>query len=65
MPKLKTHRGAAKRLKPTASGRLKLKQPGLRHLLTGKPRKRKRQLRTPAYVHPADQKRMQRLLPYL
>jgi large subunit ribosomal protein L35 len=65
MPKLKTHRGAAKRLRPTASGRLKLKQPGLRHLLTGKPRKSKRQHRTPAYVHPADQKRLQRLLPYL
>jgi len=65
MPKLKTHRGAAKRLRATASGRLKLKQPGLRHLLTGKSRKRKRQHRLPAYVSTADQKRMERLLPYL
>ncbi len=64
MPKMKTHRGAAKRLRPTGSGRLKVKQPGQRHLLTGKPRKRKRQMRRPEYVAAADLKNMRRLLPY-
>ena len=63
MPKLKTHRGAAKRFKATASGRLKHKQPGHSHILTGKTRKRKRQQRLPAYAHPTETKSLQRLLP--
>ncbi len=65
MPKQKTHRGAAKRFRITASGRLKRKQPGHSHLLTGKPRKRKRQQRLPDYVHAADAKNLKRLLPVL
>jgi large subunit ribosomal protein L35 len=65
MPKIKTHRGAAKRFKSTASGRLKRKQPGHRHLLTGKSRKLKRQQRLPDYAHPAETKSLKRLLPYI
>jgi len=65
MPKIKTHRGAAKRFHTTASGRLKRKRPGHSHLLTCKARKRKRQQRLTDYVHPTEQKSMKRLLPYL
>lgn len=65
MPKLKTHRGAAKRLRATAGGKLKRKQPGHSHLLTGKARKVKRQQRRPDYVAASELKNMKRLLPYL
>ena len=44
MPKMKTNRGAAKRFRPTSSGRFKHKQSHLRHILTKKGSKRKRQL---------------------
>jgi large subunit ribosomal protein L35 len=64
MPKMKTNRSAAKRFKKTASGKLKHKRAFLRHILTSKSSKRKRQMRRPAYVGPADQKRMEVLLPY-
>ncbi|MGD8312571.1 MAG: 50S ribosomal protein L35, partial [Gammaproteobacteria bacterium] len=44
MPKLKTNRGAAKRFKRTAAGGYKRGQSHLRHILTKKRSKRKRQL---------------------
>jgi large subunit ribosomal protein L35 len=65
MPKMKTHRGAAKRFRATASGRLKRKNPNQRHILTSKSRKRKRHLRLPDYLTGADERNMKRLLPYL
>jgi large subunit ribosomal protein L35 len=65
MPKLKTHRGAAKRFKATGKGRLKHKQPYHSHILTSKTAKRKRQLRQPALVSEAEAKSLKRLLPYL
>jgi large subunit ribosomal protein L35 len=65
MPKMKTHRGAAKRFHATGSGRLKRKNPNLRHILTSKSRKRKRHLRQPDYIAAVDEKSMKRLLPYL
>jgi large subunit ribosomal protein L35 len=65
MPKIKSHRGSAKRFRSTASGRLKHKKPYHSHLLTGKARKRKRQLRQPDFVHPTEAKKLKRLLPYL
>ena len=65
MPKIKTHRGAAKRFKPTGSGRLKFKKPGHSHILTGKTRKRKRQMRSPEFAHPTEMKGLERLLPYI
>jgi large subunit ribosomal protein L35 len=65
MPKIKTHRGAAKRFKPTGSGRLKFKKPGHSHILTSKARKRKRQMRLPDYAHPTEMKSLERLLPYI
>jgi len=65
MPKIKTHRGAAKRFKPTGTGRLKYKKPGHSHILTSKSRKRKRQQRLTAYAHPTEMKSLERLLPYI
>ncbi|MEJ2672504.1 MAG: 50S ribosomal protein L35 [Deltaproteobacteria bacterium] len=65
MPKMKTHRGAAKRFKATGKGRLKHKQPYHSHILTSKSAKRKRQLRLPAFLSEAEAKSIKRLLPYL
>ena len=64
MPKLKTHSGASKRFKKTASGRVKRSQAFMRHILTSKPRKRKRQLDMGAMVSKADEPRIKRMLPY-
>ncbi len=65
MPKMKTLKGAAKRFKRTASGKLKRFKATKSHLLTGKPTRRTRPLRQGTLVHPADAKRMRRLVPYL
>ncbi|HUP19513.1 MAG TPA: 50S ribosomal protein L35 [Gemmatimonadota bacterium] len=62
MPKMKTNRGAAKRFRKTAKGKLKHKRVFLRHILTKKSSKRKRALRQAGYVHPSDEKRIKRLL---
>ena len=61
MPKMKSNRSAKKRFKMTASGKLKRQRAGKRHLLTSKSRKRKRNL-SDSQVHPADAKRMIRLI---
>ena len=65
MPKMKSHRGAAKRFKATGTGRLKHKQPYHSHILTSKTAKRKRQLRQSAILSQAETKSLRRLLPYL
>jgi len=65
MPKLKTKRAAAKRLKATGTGKLKRRRGWKRHLLEAKPPGRRRRLRRPALIHPADQPRLERLVPYL
>jgi large subunit ribosomal protein L35 len=65
MPKMKTKRAAAKRLTRTASGRLKRSSGWKRHKLEAKSPKRKRHLRKAALVSPADQPRIDRLVPYL
>jgi large subunit ribosomal protein L35 len=64
MPKLKTHRGAAKRFKPTASGRFKRAHAFARHILTKKSTKTKRQLRGIALVAEVDTPAVRRMLPY-
>lgn len=64
MPKLKTHKGAAKRLRKTGRGKLLRAQSHLRHLLTGKRRKRKRALGRRALISDADLAQTRRLLPY-
>ncbi len=64
MPKMKTHRGAAKRLKKTGSGRLKRHKAYKSHILTKKSTKRKRHLRKADLVSKSDEKRLKKLLPY-
>jgi len=63
MPKLKTRRGAAKRFKLTATGKVKRSRGYLRHMLSSKTRKQKRHLRKSAIVHKADERAIKRLLP--
>ena len=62
MPKMKTHRGAAKRFKTTGTGKLKRGHSMKSHILTKKSPKRKRNLRQSALVAKADEKRIKRLL---
>ena len=64
MPKLKTHRGAAKRFKSTASGRFKRSKAYKSHILTKKTTKRKRKLDTPTLISKEDQRTVERMLPY-
>ncbi len=54
MPKMKTKQAASKRFKLTGTGRLKRIQSHRRHILTKKSTKRKRHLRFPGTVSPAD-----------
>jgi large subunit ribosomal protein L35 len=63
MPKMKTHRGAAKRFKKTGSGKFKRFRAYGSHLLEKKSPRRKRRLRQSTTVSAADSKRVQRLLP--
>jgi large subunit ribosomal protein L35 len=64
MPKMKTNRAAAKRLKRTAKGKLKRFKANHSHILTKKSRKRKRRLRSADLVAKSDKNRMDRLMPY-
>ena len=62
MPKMKTHRGAAKRFKVTARGKLKRKQAYTSHLFSSKSSKRKRKLNRETDVSPADARSVRRAL---
>ncbi|MBI3995229.1 MAG: 50S ribosomal protein L35 [Nitrospirae bacterium] len=64
MPKMKSHKGVAKRFKKTGTGKVKHKQSGRSHLLTHKNRSRKRRLKASGRVSKADQQSIKRLLPY-
>lgn len=46
MPKMKTNRGAAKRLKPAGNGRIKHRHAFRNHILTKKATKKKRHWRS-------------------
>jgi large subunit ribosomal protein L35 len=63
MPKMKTHRGAAKRFKMTAGGKIKRSHATKRHILTKKSAKRKRQLDMETLVSDGDHARVKRMLP--
>jgi large subunit ribosomal protein L35 len=65
MPKLKSHRGLAKRVKITAKGKIKRSKAYHSHLLSSKSPKEKRRLSKADTVHPADAKRIRNLVPYL
>jgi len=64
MPKMKTHKGAAKRFSLTAKGRLKRARASNNHYFERKSPAQKRRLERPAFVSPNDEKRIRRLLPY-
>lgn len=64
MPKMKTRRGAAKRLKVTGSGKVKRARAFGRHNMTKTNHSRKKQLKKNALVAKSDQKPMKLLLPY-
>lgn len=65
MPKMKTHRGAAKRFKMTGTGKLKRSKAFKRHILTKKSPKTKRNLRHSTTMDSTNEKVMRKLLPYL
>ncbi len=64
MPKLKTHRGAAKRFKVTGTGKIMRFKAYKSHLLTGKSSKRTRGLRKSALVSEVQFDNVRKLLPY-
>ena len=64
MPKLKTHRGAAKRFKRTKRGKFLRSKAFKQHILGTKSSKRKRALRGTTVVAPADAAKLARMLPY-
>jgi large subunit ribosomal protein L35 len=63
MPKLKTHRGAAKRFKKTGTGKFVRSKAFKQHILTSKTRSRKRALRGTTVVAAADQAKLRKMLP--
>jgi large subunit ribosomal protein L35 len=64
MPKLKTHRGAAKRFKKTGTGKIVRASAFKRHILTSKTTKTKRHKRGTKQVADQDDAKLQRMLPY-
>ena len=63
MPKIKTHRGAAKRFKKTGTGKFKGSHAFHSHILGKKSAKRKRNLRKATMVDKSNEAKLQRLLP--
>jgi large subunit ribosomal protein L35 len=64
VPKIKTHRGAAKRFKATASGKFSRGHAFARHILTSKTTKKKRKMDQDTMVSPSDEGRLRAMLPY-
>ena len=64
MPKMKTHKGAAKRFKMTGTGKVVRRHSFARHILTSKPRSRKRRLGQSVVADDANQPALLRMLPY-
>ena len=62
MPKMKSHRGAAKRFKVTSTGKIRRRRAFGNHMLEKKSQKRKRRIDRPDEVAKADRKRIRRLL---
>ena len=64
MPKVKTKKGAQKRFLKTKTGKVKGKKANLRHILTAKSPKQKRQAREGLYLTKADAHRIKTIMPY-
>ncbi len=65
MPKMKSHKGSAKRFSRTGTGKIKRHKAMKNHMLGCKTTKRKRQLRAADVIAKADMPRVERLLPYV
>lgn len=65
MPKMKSNRGAAKRFRATAKGKIRCDKPFHSHILTKKSSKRKRRLRKNDILTPCLRRQVRKLLPYL
>lgn len=61
--KLKTHKGASKRIKKTSTGKLIYQKPNKRHLLINKSKRQKKLNSSGAALHSTDQAKIRRLLP--
>ncbi|PYS94007.1 MAG: 50S ribosomal protein L35 [Acidobacteria bacterium] len=64
MPKMKTKRGAAKRFRMSATGKIKRSRAFKRHILTSKTTKRKRHLDMESLISKSDTRRVREMLPY-
>ena len=64
MPKIKTHRGAAKRFNKTGTGKVTHAKAFKQHILTSKTAKRRRGLRGTTVVSAADTPRVEKMIPY-
>jgi large subunit ribosomal protein L35 len=62
MPKMKTHRGAAKRFKLTGSGKVKFKRANLRHGLEHKSKDSKKESMKAGYLKKCNERAIKRLL---
>ena len=62
MPKMKTHKGTAKRFRKTGTGKLVRQQANRRHIMEKKPTKRTRRLDGRTAVAEADAPRINKLL---
>ncbi|MBN2587573.1 MAG: 50S ribosomal protein L35 [Candidatus Fermentibacteraceae bacterium] len=63
MPKMKTHKGAARRFRKTAKGKFKMNRPLAQHIKTKKSPKRLRKLRKASIASHADARKLKKLLP--
>jgi large subunit ribosomal protein L35 len=64
MPKMKTSRSLAKRIRVTGKGKFKRPKAGKSHLLSKKRRKRKMDLRRAGFIVGPDKEKIRKLLPY-
>lgn len=64
MPKMKTHRGAAKRFKLSKKGKVRYKHANLRHNLEHKSKNRKKKLSKTGTLKECDAKKVREMLPY-
>jgi large subunit ribosomal protein L35 len=64
MPKMKTHKGAAKRFKKTGTGKITRRHANARHILTSKTRSRKRKLGKTVVADETNQRMLHIMLPY-
>ncbi|MBD7907958.1 MULTISPECIES: 50S ribosomal protein L35 [Sporosarcina] len=65
MPKMKTHRGSAKRFKKTGSGKVKRGRAKTSHLFANKSTKAKRHLRKGSLISSGDYKRIREMITYM